>query len=316
MPPVPHVVTPQESGWRLDRVVASLPDVGSRRRAREAIDSGKVDVDGVTAGPTDAGRPLPAGTRVEVSWSRPGTSHARASAERGLLEAGLVLLHQDRDLVVVDKPPGLLTDTASREQSMERDSVVQRLRPWLRAQGDSVHVVHRIDRDTSGVVLLARNTAAEEDLLGQFREHGPERVYRAFVLGIPEPQSGSWEDWMTWDRKGLLQRPCRSDAEGALLARASYQVVRTFQDRFAELEVRLVTGRRNQIRVHLQLRGHPLLGEKLYLPRRWKDPEVPLRRQALHAARLGIRHPRTGESVAFESPLPADLERLVAWMDR
>jgi len=302
-------VTPAQAGLRLDRVDAALPGVGGRRRAGEAVASGKVDVDGVTAPPEDAGRPLPAGARVTVRWDRPGTSNALARARRGL--GDLALLHEDRSLVAVDKPAGLLTDAASRHQSLDRDTLVKRLRAYLRVQGDALHVVHRIDRDTSGVVLVARTEAAALRLAAEFRTHRPERVYLAVVHGLLDPPEGKWEDGMAWDGRRLLQVPAATGRRGAVLARASYRTLRTFAGRASLLEVRLETGRRNQIRLHLQLRGHPLLGERLYLPGDWEAPSLVAPRQALHARRLAVRHPDDGRLVAFEAPVPADLASLL-----
>ena len=312
--PATHVVAPGEAGLRLDRVVAALPGVGSRRRAREAVVSGKVDVDGVTAGVEDAGRALPAGARVTLAWDRPGTSNALARAREGL--GGLAILHEDRSLLAVDKPAGLLTEAASRRQSQERDTLVKRLRAYLRVQGDRLHVVHRIDRDTSGVVLVARTEAAALRLGAEFRTHRPERVYLAVVHGVLDPPEGDWADWMAWDPGRLLQVPSAPGRRGAVLAEASYRTVRAFGGRASEVEVRLHTGRRNQIRLHLEIRGHPLLGEMLYLPDGWEDPGLYAPRQALHARRLAVRHPDDGRITAFEAPVPPDMAALLEGLGR
>jgi 23S rRNA pseudouridine1911/1915/1917 synthase len=309
-----HIVDPPDAGQRLDRVVAALPGVGSRRRAWEAVASGKVDVDGVTAAPHEAGRPVPPGAHVTLHWDRPGTSNALAAARRGL--GDLAILHEDRSLVAVDKPAGLLTDAASRRQSLDRDTLVKRLRAYLRVQGGTLHVVHRIDRDTSGVVLLARSEAAALRLASEFRTHRPERVYLAVVHGNLDPPEGEWADWMAWDGRRLVQVPSAPGKAGAVLAQASYRTLRTFAGRASEVEVRLHTGRRNQIRLHLRLAGHPLLGERLYLPDDWEDPGLIAPRQALHARRLVVRHPDDGRWLAVEAPVPEDLAALLEGLAR
>lgn len=302
------VISPDQHGWRVDRVVAAVPSVGSRRRARQAIETGKVRLDGRILGLDDVSRPVEAGARLEVDWDRPGTSRRLVAAKKALVAAGVDVLWSDEAIVAVDKPAGLLTDSATREQYQREDSLRKRLAALLRAEGDAVRIVHRIDRDTTGVVLAARTEAAEAALLAQFHRQEPVRVYRALVHGEPRP--GTWEDWMAWDRARRLQVPTRPEAPRAVLARAEVALVERFGD-VAEIEVRLVTGRRNQIRLQAMLRGCPLVGERLYVPEEW-DPRGRIRfhRQALHAWRLGVRHPTTGAPIAFEAPFPTDIEEL------
>ena len=311
-----HIVTVEQDGLRLDRIVAALPSVGSRLRARKAIESGKVTVDGQAAGPADLGRSVVAGATVALTWNRPGTGYVQARARETLDRSEIAILFEDRWILVADKPAGLLTDTATREQSLDRESVRASLQAYLRARGTKPYIVHRIDRDTSGVVVVAKTTEAEAALKEQFADHSAERVYWVAVQGVPLTREGTWSDWMTWDRRLLIQRVTEPGRERAVLASARYRVLESWAPHAAILEVRLITGRRNQIRLHCQVRGHPLYGERLYVPRDWapRGPEAP--RQALHAARIGFRHPGTGEQVTFESPLPADLGALAAKLAR
>ncbi len=306
------VVSQEQSGERLDRLVVELPEVGSRRRARDAIDTGKVSTDGNICGPGDAGRKMKAGAVVSIDWGRPGTGKAGHEAREGMRQAGLEVLYEDEWLVAVNKPSGLLTDTANRHQAMTRDSLRVRLQRYLRARGDASWIVHRIDRDTSGVVLVARTQAASNDLRRQFRQRRPERVYLAVVHGVPESDHGEWADWMAWDPVHRIQRITPPEADKAVLASANYRVAQRFGTRASLVEVRLVTGRRNQIRLQASERGHPLYGEQLYLPEDWRPTSKPLiRRQALHARALGVLHPGTRKNVRFESPIPDDMERLL-----
>lgn len=300
----------ETGGERLDKLLAARPSVASRRRAGEVIGTGKVHLDGRQALPEEGGLPVPAGVRVEIRWNAPGSGLARKRGEEGLVQAGLRILYEDTDVVAVDKPPGLLTDVADTEQAKERDSVKKRLHTWLKPRGREPFVCHRIDRDTSGVVLFATSERGGEALREQFARHEPERVYWAAVQGVPAPTEGTWEDWMAWDKVQLLQRISREGARGAVLARSHYKVVQAFADA-AILEVRLDTGRRNQIRLHACTHGHPLLGERLYLPRGYQLPRQLPPRQALHAMRVGFVHPVTGKKIVVESPLPADLQDLV-----
>jgi len=304
-------VPPSEDGWRLDKLVASVPSVGSRSRARGAIETGKVRVDGKPADPRGGAEPVAAGSVVSVAWNARGTSWNRARAEQALEEGGLKILHQDEHVVAIDKPPGMLTDTATRKQARERDSVRKRLHTWLTQQGQAAHVVHRIDRDTSGVVLVARDPDAAEDLRNQFRERAPLRRYRALVWGVPE--AGTWVDWMSWDRRHRRQIVRKESAGGATRASADARVLEAYDRTASEIEVTLESGRRNQIRLQAWLRGAPLVGETQYVDAgfrpRWRIQPT---RQMLHAAVLEVRHPATGQRLRIEAPLPPDYARTQA----
>ncbi len=184
-------------------------------------------------------------------------------------------------------------------------------------------VVHRIDRDTSGLVLFAKDEHAQDVLKRQFERRTAERVYLAVLTGCLQQPEGTWRDMLVWDKARLVQRRARPDDEkhavrvsgrraAAREAIATYRVVEQFA-RAALVEVRLVTGKRNQIRIQAELRGHPLVGERIYTshaaPR--SASTIPFDRQALHATRLAFRHPETGRRVEFRSPLPSDLQRLL-----
>ncbi len=315
--PLERVVPPEQQGVRLDRFVVDLFDVGSRRRARHAIETGKVSVDGRTCGAKDTGMKLDAGTRVSITWGKPGTGRAKHQARKGLEQARLTVLHEDEWIIAVNKPPGLLSDTASRHQSMHQDSMRARLGRYLRSQGDGVWIVHRIDRDTSGVVLAARTERASNELRRQFRNRRPERCYLAVVHGVPEQREGEWKDWMAWEPSKRIQRATPPETEGAVLAGTRVRTLSTFGRWASLLELKLVSGRRNQIRLQAQLRGHPLLGEKLYLPEGWQPPARALiHRQALHALSLEVDHPHHRKPVRFGAPLPKDLRTLLEVLER
>ncbi len=309
------VVSELQAGSRLDLLVRDLDQVGSRRRARQAIETGKISLDGRRCGAADIGLAVGAGAVVELDWGRPGSSVARHRAKRVLQEAGLQLLYEDPWLVAVDKPAGLLSDTVGRRQA-GRDSLRRRLARYLRTQGESLQLVHRIDRDTSGVVLAARDPMAAKDLKRQFRQQRPERVYWVAVQGVPPEHEGPFEDWMAWDQSRLKQRLVPAESAGAVLARAHFRLLRRFGQRAAILQVRLVTGRRNQIRLHCQLRGYPLFGERQYLPEDWPADALEAPRQALHASSLSVLHPSRRRPIRFEAPLPPDLVALERRLQR
>jgi 23S rRNA pseudouridine1911/1915/1917 synthase len=305
------VVGDDASGRRLDQVLSALASVGSRAKARQTLETGKVTVDGQPVDGSHAGRALGAGAVVVVAWNRPGTSPKRAAGREKLVSAGVTVVYEDDDLLAVDKPVGLLTDAASLDQAREEDTLTKRARAWVGHGG--VHPVHRIDRDTTGLVLFAKTPFAHDNLKLQWGARTPLRQYLVVVEGAVRGDMGHFADWMRWDGKGRRQRPCRPGTEDGVLAEADWRLRERFGDVAAMLEVRLVSGRRNQIRLHAELWGHPLVGERLY---RRTPASVSFTRQALHAERLGVVHPRDGRAMSFEAPIPSDLRQLIQRLRR
>jgi 23S rRNA pseudouridine1911/1915/1917 synthase len=299
------VVDPEQAGVRLDKWLSEQRSVGSRSKARQALRSGKVSVDGRGVSLDEAGLALAAGATVEIAWSKPGTSKRRTTGREELQRARVAIVHQDEVIVVADKPSELLTDAADQEQQRHRDTLRKRIAAWL---GAPVWPAHRIDRDTTGLVAFARSEPVRDALMAQWRARTPDRVYLAVVEGAVGREAGRWTDWMAWDGKARVQRPCAAEAGGAFLAEADWRVVERLGGATL-IEVRLVSGRRNQIRLQAMLRGHALVGEGLY---RRGPARIPFPRQALHAARLAFDHPVTGARVTVEAPLPADLQRLLS----
>jgi 23S rRNA pseudouridine1911/1915/1917 synthase len=243
---------------------------------------------------------------------RPGSATAADRAVRDQRHQ-LRIAADDPAFIVADKPAGLIVEPLPG-RSGEEVTLVDLLRHHLRHEPRAaLHVVHRIDRDTSGLVLFARTAEARDDLKDQFERRTPVRVYQAVVEGVVAPPRGTWKDQLAWDAAGLRQRKAHATDARGKEAVAEYQVIEQFEGA-ALLQVSLVTGKRNQIRVQAGLRGHPLLGERQY---RFGSPAPPpglprIERQALHAWRLGFRHPATGRTVSFSADLPADLRRLLA----
>jgi 23S rRNA pseudouridine1911/1915/1917 synthase len=176
-------------------------------------------------------------------------------------------------------------------------------------------VVHRIDLDTSGLVIFAKTTVAQQALKAQFRRREPERVYLAIVYGHPDPASGTWRDTLVWDEKALIQKETHPNDPRGLEAVSVYTVLESFRDA-SLIEVRLHTGKRNQIRIQARLRGHTLVGEKRYVYGPDELRSIPFGRQALHAYRLGFLHPADDRPLQFEAPLPKDFSDLLARLRR
>jgi len=299
-------VHPENEGIRLDKFLADQGRLGSRGRAADALQRGKVFLNDSEMTPRDAARPLTAGDVVRIWIDRPGSAHRRTTrtARRGELE----ILYEDDVIIAVNKPPGLLTVPLARRS--DAASVQELLGEHLRTRGRRrALAVHRIDRDTSGVVVFAVRGDAQARLKEQFRRREPERLYLAVVHGVPTPQQGIWRDSLAWDAEDLVQRKTAAGDSRGREAVSEYRVV----ERFAQaslIEVRLVTGRRNQIRIQAALHGHPLVGEQQYLLNSGDD-RIQFSRQALHALRLAFRHPVSGRLLTFEAVPPADLSALV-----
>jgi 23S rRNA pseudouridine1911/1915/1917 synthase len=301
-----------DAGLRLDKFLADSARLGSRRRATDAIGRGKVFVNDVEASAGDQAKLLETGDQVRVWMDRPGS--ARRRAIRPPRPGELPILYEDDVLIVVNKPPGLLAVPLERREEAEsvQDLLADRFRSHKRRRP---LVVHRIDRDTSGLVVFATRGDAQAALRGQFRRRTVERVYLAVVYGHPVPESDTWRDHLVWDERALIQKETHPTDPRGKEARCEYRVVETFRDT-ALIEVKLVTGRRNQIRLQARLHGHTLVGEQRYVygPDSLRTVEFP--RQALHAFRLGFAHPVDGRPLRFEAPLPDDMMELLSRLRR
>ena len=303
--------TEEDAGVRLDKFLAGASRLTSRGRATEAIAKGKVFVNGTEVDAAAAAGRLVAGDRVRVWMDRPGSAKA---AVRSAVNDALQIVYEDADLFVANKPPGLLTVPLPRRQ--DEPSLADLVELHFRSRGKRrPFIVHRIDRDTSGLVVFAKSQAAQDALQEQFERREPERVYLAVVYGHPAPQAGRWTDRLIWDRDALVQKKASQRDPRAAEAISDYRVLETL-DRSSLVEVRLVTGKRNQIRIQAGLRGHALVGEERYVYHELEGPPIEFSRQALHAARLSFVHPATGNRVRFEAPLPDDMSRLVKKLRR
>ena len=295
---------------RLDKFLASADRLGSRKRVATALERGKVFVNDVEVGIAEASRRLRAGDVIRVWMDRPGSARRRS----GPFDTGqFQIIFEDDALLVVNKPAGLLS--VPLPHGDPAPSVFALLEEHLRGHRHRrPFIVHRIDRDTSGLVLFAKTLRAQETLKDQFRRREPERVYLAVVYGHPA-SSGTWRDVLVWDQTALIQRETHPSDPRGKEAVAAYRVVESFADT-SLIEVRLHTGKRNQIRIQARLRGHTLVGEQRYIygPADIRPIEFP--RQALHAHRLAFRHPADGRELRFEAPLPEDLVELLTSLRR
>jgi 23S rRNA pseudouridine1911/1915/1917 synthase len=312
------IVTFEEQGVRFDRFLAAPDRLGSRSRVRAALERGQVFLNDTEASLKDAGSRLASGDMVRVWLDRPGSSRRKGGFEA----RGLHILYEDETLLVVNKPAGLLAVPLGRgpaaapgagKPSKSAFSLLSdHLGPGRRRMP---FVVHRIDRDTSGIVVFAKTAAAQRAIKDQFARREPERVYWAVVHGSPRPARGRWRDHLAWDDEALRQTVTDARDPKGVEAISEYRVLETFGDA-SLVEVRLHTGKRNQIRIQAAVRGHALLGERQYTdgPSKRTGPTHP--RQALHAHRLAFAHPVDRRKLTFEAPLPQDLADLLARLRR
>ena len=300
-----------DAGVRLDKYLAAGDRAGSRAGAAQALERGKVFVNGTEVTLQDAARRLVEGDIVRLWADRPGSARRRP---RLGVSGELDVVHEDDALIVVNKPAGILSVPLERNPGVPSvyAQIEERFRPLGKRRP---FVVHRIDQDTSGLVVFAKDPTARDRLRLQFAKREPERVYLAVVYGRPEPAHGVWRDTLVWDEKALIQKETHPRDPRGSEAISEYRTVETFRDA-ALVEVRLRTGRRNQIRIQARLRGHTLVGEQRYV----FGPAIlrPIRfgRQALHAFRLGFDHPDDGRPLRLEAPLPADLDELLIRLRR
>jgi 23S rRNA pseudouridine1911/1915/1917 synthase len=297
-----------EARARLDKFLASPERLGSRGRATAALERGKVFLNGDEATLSHGAVRLMEGDTVRVWMDRPGTAKRPAPISiRGT--KNLQIVYEDDVLVVIDKPAGLLAVPLERQE--DAPSVYELLSEHLRARKRRPFVVHRIDRDTSGLVVFTKDPRTQRLLREQFKRREPERVYLAIVYGHPNPPEGTWCDRLVWDPRALIMKETHPRDPSGKDAVSAYRVVEAFETT-SLIEVRLHTGKRNQIRLQARLRGHTLVGEQRYTFGPDGLRPITFSRQALHAHRLAFRHPADERPVRFESPLPADLEALLA----
>jgi 23S rRNA pseudouridine1911/1915/1917 synthase len=248
------------------------------------------------------------------SGSQKGSRGHAGRERRRRRSRDLEVVYEDDAIVVVNKPAGVLSVPLERHPTAT--SVFGQLTSRYRSHGKlRPFVVHRIDQDSSGLVVFARTVVARRALLEQFKRRKPERVYLAVVYGHPDQATGTWRDRLVWNPNSLIQRVARPGDSNVEEAIADYEVVEELRHA-SLLEIRLRTGRRNQIRIQAAVRGHALVGERRYVSERPPPAVIHFERQALHAFRLTFRHPRDGRVMRLEAPPPPDFVDLLRRLRR
>lgn len=314
--PAKFTVGEESAGARLDAFLASVTEGVSRSALRRAIDAGHVTVDDSTVKPSFR---LTQGMKVRLERLEPSSEGPEPEA------IPLDLIYEDDDLVAVNKPPGMVVHPAKGHWA---GTLASALAHHFGSQLSSVGgptrpgIVHRLDRDTSGVIVVAKHDRAHEKLAAQFADRTTEKTYEAIVLGVPDRDADLVDEPIGPHPRVREKMAIRRDHPDARPAQTKFEVVERFE-RFAHVRCMPKTGRTHQIRVHLQHAGFPILCDKLYGGRALiteselhgkaagPDEQSVLGRQALHARRLRIDHPTSGERLELEAPMAEDLTRVI-----
>jgi 23S rRNA pseudouridine1911/1915/1917 synthase len=280
------------SGLRIDRYLASELQQFSRTRLQQLIRDGFVRLNGKTGWPSDRVR---TGDRVDLCEPPPEKIENQPEA------IPLDILFEDEDLLVLNKPAGLVVHPGAGHRAHTLVNALLSHCPNLSGIGGKERpgIVHRLDKDTSGCLVVAKNDEAHRGLSVQFAARAVEKVYLALAAGKLRKGSGVIEADI--GRHPVHRQRMTIARSGGRTAKTEYRVLRS-ADNATLVECRLHSGRTHQIRVHLHHLGHPVLGDKIYAPKLAKN----FPRQMLHAWKLGFEHPRTGEWKIFEAPLPGD----------
>jgi 23S rRNA pseudouridine1911/1915/1917 synthase len=298
--PMSAVVPSALGGLRLDQALAQLFPQYSRNRLQAWLKSGHIKVDGRRLDPSHA---VAGGEHVALQ--PPQVADARAPQAQRM---PLKVVFEDADIIVIDKPAGLVVHPGAGQPDRTLLNALLAHAPALAAVPRG-GIVHRLDKDTSGLLVVAKNVSAQAELVKQLADRSMRRVYLAVVQGDP-PASGMIDAPVGRDVRARTRMAVTHRGKEA---RTNYKVRERF-GRAALVECRLETGRTHQIRVHFQHLRHPLIGDETY--RRGTRHGIAFPRQALHATELSLRHPRSGEVMTWSAPLPRDMKKLIEELRR
>ena len=293
--PQRHIYVVADGEARLDHDLAGQNLGLTRSRLQRLIADGDVLVNGLTVRPAHRVR---RGDRVLLSLPPPRPADAAPQ------DIPLAVVYQDAHLIVVDKPPGRPTHPGPGHPDGTLVNGLLALCPDIQGIGGRLRpgIVHRLDKDTSGLIIAAKTESAHQNLSQQIKDRAVSKGYLALATGAPSPDSGIIDAPIGRDSR---RRTRMAVTAGGRESRTGYRTLERAGD-YALLELQLHTGRTHQARVHLAWLGHPIAGDAVYGPR--PPSPLPLTRHFLHASRLSLTHPATGQPLQFNSPLPSDLQ--------
>ena len=297
-----YVVSEEQAGQRLDHFLVAALDGISRTAVQRMISAGQALVDGRAS---KAGYLLRSGDTVAIS----ALQSERHAPEIQPQPTPLAIVYEDQDLLVVNKPAGMVVHPARGHFGDTLLDMLLARYPEMGQFGDSEHpgIVHRLDKDTSGLLIVAKNMRAQAALVEQMKQHAIIKRYLALVEGVVALDAGSIDAPIGRDPRYRQQMAITTASSRE--ARTHFRIVQRFS-RHTLLLLQLETGRTHQIRVHLQAIGYPVVGDPVYGPT-GKHDTLPLSRQFLHAYQLAFNHPITGQRIELEAPLPKDLEQIL-----
>ncbi|WP_088185663.1 RluA family pseudouridine synthase [Sphingobium sp. Z007] len=298
-----------QHGWRLDRALADiLPDL-SRERLKGLIGEGQVQ--SADTGKISVSMKVAAGQMFTITLPPPLPLDTVAQ------DIPLTIVHEDADLIVIDKPAGLVVHPAAGNlDGTLVNALLHHCEGRLSGIGGVARpgIVHRIDKDTSGLLVVAKSDKAHEGLARQFKDHSIDRLYAAIVYGVPNPAAGTVDTWIGRSDADRKKMAVHREGRGKH-AVTHYRTTQRLRDA-ALVECKLETGRTHQVRVHMHHIGHPLIGDPVYGRERKGFKSIletlGFERQALHAKSLGFIHPVTNEQLMFQSALPTDMQELLS----
>ncbi len=313
------VISDEQSGKRLDKALAELlPDV-SRSRLRGLIDDKALTLNGLTC--TEASRKVAKGHTIELNV--PAPEEAEPEAE----DIPLDIVFEDEHMLVINKPVGLVVHPgAGNYTGTLVNALLHHCKDELSGIGGVMRpgIVHRLDKETSGLMVVAKTDQAHSGLAAQLEDRSLSRIYTALVVGVPVPMKGHVDMPIGRDPRNRLKMSIKG--KNGKPAKTHYHIQKTYGDQFSLVKCTLESGRTHQIRVHMQAIKHPLVGDPLYGPqdtavrgavkRAGFAPEIAEKlikfpRQVLHAGSIGFIHPVTDVAMRYDAPLPDDISKLL-----
>jgi len=294
--------TKDDSNYRLDSWLTLRHPEFSRARWQELIKSGRVVVNGAERKPNYS---VQSGDQAEARIPPP------ESIELAAENIALDVLYEDSDLIVINKPPGIVVHPAPGHSNGTLVNALLHHCDDLEGIGGEIRpgIVHRLDQDTSGVLVAAKNDLAMQHISDQFKHRSTKKEYVAIVWGVPSPASGTIRT--TIGRDPVHRQKMSTRSKSGREAVSHYRVVENLGP-ISLVKIAIETGRTHQIRVHLNHIRHPVVGDRVYGKKHPPELSVPVGRQLLHAWKLAITHPRTGAAMTFEAPWPDDMTALMA----